>query len=83
MYTLIEIYWKRILSCASVCVLIIACTHFLIDETFFPEFHSNLIWIQAVFTNVTRERERETGGARLSFRENQSASADRQVERDV
>ena len=29
-----------------------------------------------------REKERETG-ARISFRENQTASADRQVERDV
>ena len=46
----------------------------------FPEFHSGLIWIQIVFANVkrVRERERETGEC-TSFRENQSASADRGV----
>ena len=27
--------------------------------TFFPEYHSGLIWIQTVFANVERERERE------------------------
>ena len=32
---------------------------FLNDETFFPEFHSGLIWIQTVFANVNRERKRE------------------------
>ena len=32
---------------------------FLIDETFFPEFHSGLIWIQTVFSNVNGERKRE------------------------
>ena len=63
------------------CVLSIACTHFLIGETFFPEFHSGLIWIQTVFADVNREKERETGAC-TSFRENQSASADRQVERE-
>ena len=31
---------------------------FLIDETFFPEFHSGLIWIQTVFANVNGERKR-------------------------
>ena len=53
------------------------------DETFFPEFQSGLIWIQTVFANVNkdRKRERETGTC-TSFRENQSASTDRQVERE-
>ena len=29
------------------------------DETYFPEFHSGLIWIQAVFANVNKDRKRE------------------------
>ena len=49
-----------------------------IDETFFPEFHSGLIWMQTVFANLNREKERETGIC-TSF---QSASADGQVERE-
>ena len=32
---------------------------FLIDETFYPEYPSGLIWIQTVFANGERERERE------------------------
>ena len=32
---------------------------FLIDETFFHEFHSGLIWIQTIFANVNRERKKE------------------------
>ena len=50
---------------------------FLINETFFPEFHSGLIWIQTVFANVNRET-----GTCTPFQENQSASTDRQVERE-
>ena len=58
-------------------------TFFLIDETFFPELHSGLIWIQTVFANVNGESEkvRETGTC-THFRENQSASTDRQGERE-
>ena len=44
-----------------------------------PEFHSGLIWIQTVFANVNKERET---GTCTSFRENQSASTDRQIERE-
>ena len=56
---------------------------FLINETFFPDFHSGLILIQTIFANVNREREkeRETGTC-TPFQENQSASTDRQVERE-
>ena len=61
------------------CVLSIACTNFSIGETFFPEFHSGLIWIQTVFANVNRERERERLVHAHPFG---SASADRQVERE-
>ena len=73
----------RIGFCTTLCVLSIACTFFLIDGTFFPEFHSGLIWNQTVFANVNREREKEREtGTFTSFRENQSASIDRQVERE-
>ena len=41
------------------CVLSIACTIFKLAKHFFPEFHSGLIWIQTVFANVIREKERE------------------------
>ena len=61
------------------CVLSIACTNFYIGDTFFPEFHSGLIWIQAVFANVNREKERERLVHAHPFG---SASADRQVERE-
>ena len=37
------------------CVLSIACTRFKIDETFYPEYPSGLIWIQTVFANGERE----------------------------
>ena len=47
----------------TLCVLSIACTHFQIDETFYPEYPSGLIWIQTVFANGERERERK--GERL------------------
>ena len=40
----------------------ITCTLFQIHETFFPEYHLGLIWIQTVFENVKRER--ETGACR-------------------
>ena len=33
--------------------------HKFLNETFFPEFHSGLIWIQTVFANVNKERKRE------------------------
>ena len=41
---------------------------FLINKTFFPEFHSGLIWIQTVFANVNRERKRERLVHALPFR---------------
>ena len=77
------IYWKSILWCPSACILSIACTHFLIDEIFFFEFHWSLIWIQTVYANVKRERERERLVHAIPFGKNQSASADRQVEREM
>ena len=50
----------------------------------FPEFHSGLIWNQTIFANVNRERKREwETGTCTSFRENQSISTDRQVEREM
>ena len=41
------------------CMLSIACPNVLIDETFFPEFHSDLIWIRTLttfFSSFLRER---------------------------
>ena len=37
----------------TLCVLSTACTHFKMDETFYPEYHSGLICLQ-----MYRERER-------------------------
>ena len=60
MYTLKTHFIVRMGFCTTLCVLSIAREHiFLIDETFFPEFHSGLIWIQTVFANVNGERKRE------------------------
>ena len=65
------------------CVLSIACTKFYIGETFFPEFHSGMIWIQTVFANVNREKERDReNGACTSFRECIGGSASRERERE-
>ena len=77
---LANVYTENPSNCAHrLCVLSIACTNFSIGETFFPEFHSGLIWIQTVFANVNRERERERLVHAHPFG---SASADRQVERE-
>ena len=60
MYTLKTHFIVRNGFCTTLCVLSIAHEHIvLIDETFFPEFHSGLIWIQTVFANVNGERKRE------------------------
>ena len=79
---LANVYTENPSYCAHrLCVLSIACTNFSIGETFFPEFHSGLIWIQTVFENVNRKRERETGAC-TSFRECISGSASRERERE-
>ena len=64
MYTLIEVYWKPILSCTSAFVrhfaYFLSHAHiFKLTKHSFPEFHSGLIWIQTLFANVNRERKRE------------------------
>ena len=59
MYTLKTHFIVRIGFCTTLCVLSIAHEHiFLIDETFFPEFHSGLIWIKTVFASENGERKR-------------------------
>ena len=78
-YTLKTHFIVRIGFCAPLCVLSIAHEHiFLIDETFFPEFHSGLIRIQTVFANVNGERKRE----RDWYMHILLGSTDRQVERE-
>ena len=63
-------------SCASAFVRQSRTFHnfnaFQIDETFYPEYHSGLIWIQTVFANVDWCRHVKVN----------IASADRQVERE-
>ena len=87
MYTLITHFIIHICFCTTLWVLSIAHEHiFLIDETFFPEFHSGLIWIQTVFANVNGERERDWYMHILSGKSkyiDRSTSRERETEREV
>ena len=65
----------------TLCVLYHMHT-FLIDETFYPEYPSGLIWIQTMFANGESERERERERDWCRHVKVNIASADRQVERE-
>ena len=70
----------RIGFCTTLCVLSIR-HKFLNGRNILSWIPSGLIWIQTVFANLDREKERETGIC-TSFRENQSTPTDRQGERE-
>ena len=60
------------------------------DETFFPEFQSGLIWIQTVFANVNKDRKRERdwymhilSGKSKCIDRSTSRERERERERDV
>ena len=84
MYTLIEIYWKPILTCASAFVRLFA--YFLSHAQIFKltklVFHSGLIWIQTVFANVNRDRKGEHILSGKSKCIDRSTSRERERERE-
>ena len=66
----------------TLCILSTACTHFEIDETFYPEYHSGQIWIQTVFANGERERERLVQAHQSKHSIGGSTSRERERERE-